>query len=96
MGRSGKRLINSLTLSIKIPNKKQKTSIYITDITNQYFRNLLKMFNSLPYLCYKKKQIHNEPTEYYLFLIKNISKQIKIKKHVWLRTKIVRSSVNGK
>ena len=39
------------------------------------------------------KRVHNEPTEYYFFPIKQVSKLIKIKKHVRLRTKRVRSYV---
>ena len=44
MIRSGKGLTNSLTLGTKIINKKQKAGISITDITNEYFRKLLKQF----------------------------------------------------
>ena len=43
---SGKWLTTSLTLGIKSPNKKQKAGTSITDITNQYFRKLLKDFNN--------------------------------------------------
>ena len=66
MGRSDNGMITSLTFKTKIPNNKQKTRTSITDITNQYFQNLIKEFNNSPYLGYKKKQVHNEPTEAYL------------------------------
>ena len=62
----------------------------MNDITNQGFRNFLKEFNNSPYLGYKKKQVYIEPTEYYFFLIKQVSKLIKIKKHVWIRIKRVK------
>ena len=54
MVRSGKGLTVFLTLRTKRPNKKQKARTDITDITNQYFRKLLKEFNSSLYLGYKK------------------------------------------
>ena len=41
---SGKGMTNSLALSTKIRNKKQKSRTAITAITNQYFRKLLKEF----------------------------------------------------
>ena len=63
MGRLGKGKTTSMCLSIKRPNKKQKTSFEMTDIANQYFRKLLKGFNNSPNLGNKKKQAHNEPTE---------------------------------
>ena len=46
------------------------------------------------YPGYKKKQVRNEPTEAYFFLIKQVSKRIKIKKHVWIITKRVKLKVN--
>ena len=76
MGRSVKCLNISLYLSTKIPNKKQKSRFDIADITNQYFREFLKKFKNSPYLGYKSKQVHNEPTEVYFFLIKNITNLI--------------------
>ena len=59
----GKGLTTSLALRTKIPNKKRKARFYITDITNHYFSKLLKKFNNSPYLGYKSKRVHNEPTE---------------------------------
>ena len=96
MVRSGKGLTTSLTLRTKKPNKKQKSRISITGITNQYFRKFLRKFNNSPYLGYKKKQVHNEPTEAYFLLINHIYRQIKSKKHVRLHNKGVRSDVNRK
>ena len=93
---SGKYLTTSLNFSNKSPNKKQKSRTAINDITNQYCRKLLKQFNNSPYLGYKKKQIHNEPTEAYFFLIKQVPKLIKIDKHVFLHTKTVKSDADGK
>ena len=63
MGISGKALTTSLTLSTKSTNNKQKAMIAITEITIQDFSKLLNQFKNLPYLGYKKKQVHNEPTE---------------------------------
>ena len=70
MRRSGKGLTTSLTIRTKRTNKKQKARNSITDINNQYFRQFLKKIRNLTYLSYKMKQVHNEPTEAYLFLIK--------------------------
>ena len=42
----------------------------ITDITNQDFRKFIRKFNNATYIGYKSKQVHNEPTEDYFFLIK--------------------------
>ena len=77
VGRYGKSLTTSQALSTKIPNKKQKARIAMTDITKQDFTNWLKYFNSSPYLGYKSKQGHNEPTEYYFLLINHVFKLIK-------------------
>ena len=40
------------------------------------------------------KKVHNGPTEAYLLLIKQIYNPIKIKKHVHLRIKIVKSDAD--
>ena len=53
-------------------------------------------FILLPYLGYKKKQVYNEPTEDYFFLIKHIYKLINFKKHVLIHTKRVNSGVKRK
>ena len=90
MVRSGKGLANYLTLGIKF-QKRKKARTDITDINNQLFSNFLKDFKNSPCLCYRKKQVHNEPTAAYFFLIKHASKQIKINNYVWLRTKRVKS-----
>ena len=95
MGRSGKGLINSLYLSTKRSNKKKKQRFSINYITNQYFRKLLKKFNNSPYLGFKNKQVHNESTEAYLFLIKHITKVMKSERHVQIRTNFVKSGVNS-
>ena len=71
MGRTGKGLTTSLALMTKSSNNKQKERFTITDITNQDLRNFLKKFNNSPYLGYKSKQVHNEPTEPYFFPIKS-------------------------
>ena len=94
MGISGKGLNTSMTIRTKRPDKKQKRKTTINIINNQYFRKLLKEFKNSPYLGHKKKKVHNEPTEAYFFLIKQVSKLIKTKKHFWLRTKRVKSDVN--
>ena len=59
MGITGKGMTKYLTLSTKSINKKQKEMDYITTITNQDLRKLLKKFKNLPYMGYKKKQVHN-------------------------------------
>ena len=46
MGISGKGVTTSLDLRTKSPNKKKKSWIAITDITNQYFRKFIKKFNN--------------------------------------------------
>ena len=92
----GKGLNKSLNFSTKIPNKKQNVRFSITEITNQDFRKLLKKFNNLPYLDYKSKQVHNEPTEAYFFLIKQITKLMKSERHVRLRTTFVKLGMNEK
>ena len=70
MGRPGKGVTTSLDIRNKYSNKKQKARFSINEITNQYFIKLRKKFKNSPYLGYKSKQVHNEPTEAYLFLIK--------------------------
>ena len=88
-------MTTSLTPWTKSKNKKQKASTAISDIPNQYFRKLFKKCKNLPYLGYKKKQVHNEPTESYFFPIKDILKLVKIKKYVPLSTKRDKLDVNG-
>ena len=77
---SGKGLTTSPTLRTKSPNNKQKARTSITEITNQDFRKFLKEFKNSPYLGYKNKQVHNQPTEAYFFLIKQVYKIVKRKK----------------
>ena len=72
----------SLWLSGTKSQTRKKARFDINDITNQYFRNLLKKFNNSPYLGYKSKQVHNEPTEAYFFQIKHITKLMKTERHV--------------
>ena len=43
-----------------------------------------------PYLGYKYKKFHNEPTEDQLFLIKHITKIIKRKMHIRIHTNFVK------
>ena len=42
----------------------------------------IKKLKNSPYLGYKCKQVHNEQTEAYFFLIKHINELIKTKNHV--------------
>ena len=81
---SVKGLTTSLTPKTGSPNKKQKARIAITDITNQYFRTLLREFKTFTLSRFKNKWVYNVPTDAYLLLSNQISKLIKIKKHVWL------------
>ena len=60
MGRTGKGINTSLAIRTKRSNKKQKSRFNITDITNQYFRKLLKNFKNSPYIGFKIKQVHSE------------------------------------
>ena len=55
---------------------------------------MLKRFNNLSYLGLKSKQFHNELMEAYLFPIKNITKLMKSKRQVRLRTNFVKSGFN--
>ena len=96
VGILGKGLTAYLTLRTKSPDKKQNARTPITDIINQDLWKLLKEFDDSPYLGYKKKQFHNEPTGDYLFLIKNMYKLVKINKHVWIRNKRVKLGVYRK
>ena len=73
-------MTNSMALRTKNSNKKQNARFSITDITNQEFSKFLKKFTNSPYLGYKSKQVHNEPTEAYFFLIKYITKLMKSKR----------------
>ena len=84
-----------LTLSTERPNQKQKARTAITGITPKEFRKLLNKFKNLPHLGYNKKQVHNEPTESYLLLVRHISNILKSKKHVQLRTQRVKSGAIG-
>ena len=90
MGSPGNGLTNSLYIRTKRSNKKQNTRFYITDITNQYLSNFLRKFKNSPYLCYKSKQVQNEPTESYFLLIKHITKLMKINRYVQILTNFVK------
>ena len=94
MERTGKDMNTSMFLRTKSPNNKQKARTSITVITNQGFRDFLKEFKTSLYLGYRKKQVHNEPTESYFLLINQFYKIIKSKKHVWIRIKAVTSDVD--
>ena len=62
----------SMTLGTKRSKNKKKEMFAISKITNQDISNFLNNFKNSPYLRYKSKQVHNEPTEAYFFLIKHI------------------------
>ena len=72
-----KGLSTSLDLRTKRSNKKQKDRFSITDINIQDFRKFINNFNNLPYLGNKSKEVHNEPTQAYLFLTNQITNLIK-------------------
>ena len=80
----------------KRSKNKQKTRFAITTITKRDLRKSLKRFNNSSYLGYKSNQFHNELTEAYFFLIKNITKLMERERHVRLRTSFVKSGVNEK
>ena len=44
---------------------------------------MLKKFNNLPYLGYKRKHVQNEPTEDSFLLIKQINKIMKSEGRIW-------------
>ena len=94
MGRPGKWLTVSMFHRANVSNKKQKARFSITNITKQDFRKFLRKFNNSLYLCYKSKQVQNEPTEAYSFLIKHITNIIKTERHVLISTNFVKSGVN--
>ena len=94
MGRPYKGMNTSLDLRTKRLNKKKRARFSITEITKQDSRDFLKKFDNSPYIGYKIKQVHNEPTEAYFFLIKKITKPIKSERHVVLYTKRVKSGIN--
>ena len=93
---SGKGVNNYLYIKTKSPNKKQKARTAITENNKQHFSNFLKKVENSPYMGYKSKQIHNEPTDDYFFLIKHITKIIKIQRHVRLCSQGFKSGVNKK
>ena len=84
---SGKGLTVSLSIITKSTNKKQKSWTAITDITNNDFSKLPNYFINSLYIGHNNKHFHNEPTEDYFFLIKQIFNTIQIKKHVRICTK---------
>ena len=86
-------MTTSLDLTTKSSNKKQNEGFSITDITKKDLRKILKKFNNSPYLSLKNKPIHNEPTEDYFFMIKYITKLMKIKWHIWIFTNFVKLGV---
>ena len=94
MGRPSKGPNKYLDLRTKNPNKKKNTRFSIPEITYQNFRNLLKKFKISPDLGYNIKELHNEPNEAYLFLIKQITELIKTEGHVWLYPKWVKLGTN--
>ena len=55
------------------PNKKQNTRNYNTDIVNKYFMKILEEFMYITYLGFRKRQVKNDITEVYLFLVKKFS-----------------------
>ena len=56
----------------------------------------MKKFKNSPYLGYKSEQDRNEPPEAFFFIIKKITKLIKIKGLIHLHTKGVKWGVNEK
>ena len=85
-----------MALRTKRKNNKQKARFTITDINNQEFRKFLKKFRNSIYLCYESKQVHNETTEDYFFLIKHITKVIKSKRHIIICSNFVKLGLNKK
>ena len=97
MGRSGKELTNSLTIStIRRSNKNNNTRTYYTEVVPKYFINILEEFEDICYLGYRKRKIKNDPTEAYFFLVKQIYQLLKNKMNVLLRNKNTNSVVINK
>ena len=62
MGKKYKGITTSLDIRTKRSNRKQDERFFVTGTTNKDFRKLLKKFKISPYLGYKSKHVHNEPT----------------------------------
>ena len=57
---------------------------------------LIEELKDLPYIGYIKRQVKNQPTEAYLFQVKQIYQLLKNKKHIILQNKIITSGVVNK
>ena len=55
--------------------------------------NLLEEFKDLLCIGYRKRQVKNEPTEVYFFLVRQTYHLHKNKKHSLLRNEIIKSGV---
>ena len=82
MGIIGRGVTTYLYLRTKRSNKKQKSRFSIDEINNQYFRKSLNNFKNSLSIGLKTKQVHNEPTEAYLLLNKQVTKIMKIERHI--------------
>ena len=83
MVRSGEGLNTSMNLrSRSKSNNKQNLRTDTTDVDLQNKIDILEEIKLLPYQGYRRKQSKNKPTESYSFQVKQISKLLKIKKHI--------------
>ena len=62
---------------------------FITNITPQEFRKLLKNLRNLPHWGYNKKQVQSKPIEDYFFLVTRIYKLLKSKNDILICTQRV-------
>ena len=77
-------------------NNKKKVRTANNDTFPQYFMRLLGQFKYIPYIGYRKRQVKNEPTEYYFFLVLKKTALLKNKKLVLLRNEIIKYGVVNK
>ena len=85
------RSVNGLTASLFLRTRrrsknKQKARNATTDDAFQKFVEILEEFKDVPCPGYSMKQEKKQPNESYYFLVKQVSKLLKINKQVLLHT----------
>ena len=81
VGRSGKGVTVSLTISTrKRSNNNKKVRTSTNDVALQKIGEILESFKDIPHPVYMRNQSKNQPTKSYSFIVKHISKVLKIKK----------------
>ena len=75
MGRSGKRLITSLSIkTIGSSNKNKKARYAITNVSMKDISKIIKEFEDFPYEGYVRKRPKHEPTNSYFNLSRQLAK----------------------